>query len=113
MTGARELLETLPPRETAHAALLAGILDVVRGVAPAAGDHPATAQAEALSASELRVLRYLPTNLTRPDIASELSVSLNTVNTHIRKIYAKLGVSDRSMAVRRARELRLLSSTRA
>jgi LuxR family maltose regulon positive regulatory protein len=54
------------------------------------------------------VLRYLPTNLSRPEIASELSVSLNTVNTHIRSIYAKLQARDRASAVRRARELRLL-----
>jgi LuxR family transcriptional regulator, maltose regulon positive regulatory protein len=113
MTGSRELMEALPLRETAHAALLAGILDVVRGGAPAAEHPAAAAQAEELSPSELRVLRYLPTNLTRPEIASELSVSLNTVNTHIRKIYAKLGASDRSAAVQRARELRLLSFTRA
>ena len=53
------------------------------------------------------MLRYLPTNLTRPQIASELSVSVNTVSTHIRNIYAKLQVTDRSSAVRRARELRL------
>jgi LuxR family maltose regulon positive regulatory protein len=66
---------------------------------------------EELSASELRVLRYLPTNLTRPEIAAELSVSLNTVSTHIRRIYAKLGAADRSSAVRRGRELRLLSTT--
>jgi LuxR family maltose regulon positive regulatory protein len=112
MTGSRELLETLPLRETAHAALLAGILDVVRGGAPAAGDHRGAAQAEELSPSELRVLRYLPTNLTRPEIASELSVSLNTVSTHVRKIYAKLGASDRSSAVHRARQLRLISSGR-
>jgi Bacterial regulatory proteins, luxR family len=52
--------------------------------------------------------RYLPTNLSRPEIASDLSVSLNTVNTHVRSIYAKL--RDRSSAVRRARELRLLSA---
>jgi LuxR family maltose regulon positive regulatory protein len=56
------------------------------------------------------VLRYLPTNLTRPDIARELYVSVNTVNTHIRNIYAKLGVRDRSTAVQHARELRLLST---
>jgi LuxR family maltose regulon positive regulatory protein len=61
----------------------------------------------------LRVLRYLPTNLTRPEIAGQLSVSLNTVNTHIRRIYAKLGATDRSSAVKRGRELRLLSSGRA
>ena len=60
--------------------------------------------------SELRVLRYLPTNLSRPEIASELSVSVNTVNTHIRNIYAKLQAQDRSSAVQRAREMRLLSA---
>ena len=59
------------------------------------------------------MLRYLPTNLTRPEIAGELSVSLNTVNTHIRRIYAKLDATDRSSAVQRGRELRLLSSGRA
>jgi LuxR family maltose regulon positive regulatory protein len=63
-----------------------------------------------LSPSELRVLRYLPTNLTRPEIAGELLVSLNTVNTHIRRIYAKLGATDRGAAVQRGRELRLLSA---
>ena len=63
-----------------------------------------------LSPSELRVLRYLPTNLTRPEIAQELYVSINTVNTHIRNIYSKLGVRDRSSTVQRARQLRLLST---
>ena len=63
-----------------------------------------------LSPGELRVLQYLPTNLSRPEIAGELSVSLNTVSTHLRSIYAKLGVRDRSSAVRRARELRLLAA---
>jgi LuxR family maltose regulon positive regulatory protein len=66
--------------------------------------------AEELSPGELRVLRYLPTNLSRPEIAGELSVSPNTVSAHIRSIYAKLGVRDRSSAVRRARQLRLLAA---
>jgi LuxR family transcriptional regulator, maltose regulon positive regulatory protein len=56
------------------------------------------------------VLRYLPTNLSRHEIAGELSVSENTVSTHIRSIYAKLQVSDRSSAVQRARKLRLLAA---
>ena len=54
-----------------------------------------------VSPGELRVLRYLPTNLSRSEIASELSVSPNTVSTHLRSIYAKLQVRDRSSAVRR------------
>jgi LuxR family maltose regulon positive regulatory protein len=109
MTGSAELLETLPRHETAHAALLADILDLVHGSSLAAKDQSAPPLAE-LSRGELRVLRYLPTNLSRSEIAGELSVSPNTVGTHIRSIYAKLGAADRSAAVRRARELRLLAS---
>jgi len=45
-------------------------------------------------------------NLSRPEIADQLSVSANTVGTHLRNIYAKLGVQDRSSAARRTRELR-------
>jgi len=109
MTGAWELLETLPVRDTSHAALVADILDAVHRGGPAAS---VPLPAEEFSPSELRVLRYLPTNLTRPEIAGALSVSVNTVNTHIRRIYAKLGTTDRSAAVRRGRELRLLASGR-
>jgi LuxR family maltose regulon positive regulatory protein len=110
MTGSGELLEAMPRHETAHAALLADILDVVHGSSLAAKDKPPSAHTEELSPTELRVLRYLPTNLSRPEIASELFVSVNTVNTHIRSIYAKLHARDRSSAVQRARELRLLSA---
>jgi LuxR family maltose regulon positive regulatory protein len=109
MTGSQELLEALPRHETAHAALLTDILDVLHGASLTATDQTPSPPTEELSQGELRVLRYLPTNLSRPEIASELSVSVNTVNTHIRNIYAKLQASDRSSAVRRARELRLLS----
>jgi LuxR family transcriptional regulator, maltose regulon positive regulatory protein len=110
MTGSGDLLEALPRHDTAHAALLAGILDVLHGSSLAADDQYSSPPAEELSPSELRVLRYLPTNLSRPEIASELSVSVNTVNTHVRNIYAKLQARDRSSAVQRARELRLLSA---
>ena len=110
MTGSRELLEELPRHETAHAALLADILDVLHGSSPAARQQSSSPPAEELSPGELRVLRYLPTNLSRPEIAGELSVSPNTVSAHIRSIYAKLGVRDRSSAVRRARQLRLLAA---
>jgi LuxR family transcriptional regulator, maltose regulon positive regulatory protein len=110
ITGSSELLEALPRPETAHAALLTDILDVLHGSSLAAQGQQPSPQPEELSPSELRVLRYLPTNLSRPEIASELSVSVNTVNTHVRNIYAKLQASDRSSAVQRARELRLLSA---
>jgi len=74
MTGSAGLLETLPRHETAHAALLADILDVAGGSSPTAADQSPSPHADELSPSELRVLRYLPTNLSRPEIASELSV---------------------------------------
>ena len=112
MTGSRELLEALPRHETAHAALLAYILDVLHGSSPAAGSQPLPLDVQELSPGELKVLRYLPTNLSRPEIAGELSVSVNTVSTHVRSIYAKLQVRDRSSAVQRARELRLLAAGR-
>ena len=112
MTGSRELLEALPRHETAHAALLADILDVLHGSSPAAREQSSLPPAEELSPGELRVLRYLPTNLSRPEIAGELSVSPSTVSTHVRSIFAKLQVRDRSSAVQRARELRLLAAGR-
>ncbi len=108
MTDSRELLEALPSHETAHGALLADILDVLRG-SPVTPREDCAPLAEELSPGELRVLRYLPTNLSRPEIAAELSVSVNTVSTHLRRIYAKLGANDRFAAVRRARKLRLLA----
>ena len=55
------------------------------------------------------MLRYLPTNLTAPEIARELSVSPNTVRTHIKSLYAKLGTHGRAVAVERARALGLLA----
>jgi LuxR family maltose regulon positive regulatory protein len=110
ITGAAQLLEALPRHETAHAALLTDILDVVHGSSLTAKGQASPPHTEKLSPGELRVLRYLPTNLSRPEIASELSVSVNTVNTHVRSIYAKLRAGDRSSAVQRARELRLLSA---
>ena len=113
ITGAAELLDTVPRHETAHRALLSDVVDLLRGAPAPSHDREHLPQPEELSPSELRVLRYLPTNLTRPDMARELYVSVNTVNTHIRNIYSKLGARDRSSAVRRARELRLLSTGRS
>jgi LuxR family maltose regulon positive regulatory protein len=113
LTQAAELLDVLPRQETAHGALLADILDLLEGTPARSTDREILRQAEELSPTELRVLRYLPTNMTRPEIARELYVSINTVNTHIRNIYSKLGARDRSSAVQHARSLRLLSTGRS
>jgi len=65
-----------------------------------------------LSERELDVLRLLGTELGGPAIARELTVSLNTMRTHTKNIYAKLGVTNRRAAVRRAADLDLLSRSR-
>jgi LuxR family maltose regulon positive regulatory protein len=65
-----------------------------------------------LSARELDVLRLLGTDLDGREIAGRLFVSLNTVRTHTKNIYAKLGVNSRRAAVRRAEELNLTSRSR-
>jgi LuxR family maltose regulon positive regulatory protein len=104
-----ELLQRQARLRTTHASLIAEILDLLSGHTPAARPKDAAPPQEPLSKSELRVLRYLPTNLPAPEIAAELFVSLNTIRTHLRNVYAKLGVHSRADAVKRARELGLLS----
>jgi len=96
--------------------LLAACSDTARTSTP--GDPPARGAgrrrqdlAERLSDRELDVLRLLATDLDGPAIARHLVVSLNTVRTHSKNIYAKLGVNSRRSAVRRADELGLLSRT--
>ena len=84
------------------ARLLAATGERARVVAPAQG------LVEPLSDRERDVLRLLATDLSGPEIADELVVSLNTVRTHTQRIYTKLGVGNRRLAVRRARELDLL-----
>jgi len=102
------LLERHPRHRTSHATLLSEIRDVRAGSAPQQrGDlDPNVAD---LSDAELRVVRYLPSNLTVPEIAAELFVSNNTVRTHLRHVYAKLDAHSRADAVMRARELRVLA----
>jgi len=104
-----------------HAALVAEIL----GLLPARDEGPAGVitrraggsaprLAEPLSQGETRVLRYLPTNLSAPEIARELSLSVNTVRTHIRHVCGKLGAHGRTEAVTQARARGLLApSSRA
>jgi LuxR family maltose regulon positive regulatory protein len=94
---------------TAHAALIAEILSLLAGGTPAPPPGGAQPPLEPLSKSEIRVLRYLPTNLSAPEIANELYVSTNTVKTHLHHLYTKLGTHRRGEAVERARALGLLA----
>jgi LuxR family maltose regulon positive regulatory protein len=63
---------------------------------------------EPLSQRELEVLRLLKTELSGPEIAHELVISLSTVRTHTKSIYSKLNVNNRRAAVKRAEELYLI-----
>ncbi|MGH3190703.1 MAG: LuxR C-terminal-related transcriptional regulator, partial [Streptosporangiaceae bacterium] len=105
------LLDRHARHPTTHPSLLAEIQDLLSGTQPSPRARPRPLLA-ALSESEVRVLRYLPTNLTGPEIARELYVSPNTVRTHIKSLYAKLGTHHRAGAVERARALGLLAPSR-
>jgi LuxR family maltose regulon positive regulatory protein len=87
----------------------AGLL-VLCGRTPAAPDpRPSEHLPELLSQAEARVLRFLQTSLSAPEIARELYVSVNTVRTHMRHLYDKLGAHRRLEAIDRARTLGLLA----
>jgi LuxR family maltose regulon positive regulatory protein len=126
---APRLLERHQRQATAHAALISHILGLLGGTnspganspgasLPLAGDRAAPGCEprglhEPLSQAEVRVLRYLPSNLTVPEIADQLYLSVNTVRTHTRHIYDKLGAHRRHEAVELARDCGLLApSTR-
>jgi LuxR family maltose regulon positive regulatory protein len=96
---------------TGHGTLLDDILDFLRGRS-SVQESGVDELAEPLTASEQRVLGYLASNLSAGEIGSELYLSINTIKVHIRHIYGKLGVHNRSEAVQRARELRLISGGR-
>jgi LuxR family maltose regulon positive regulatory protein len=103
------LLERQARHRTGHAALIAEIRSLLAGRTPAPPPAAVRPPLEPLSDSEIRVLRYLPTNLSAREIANELYVSTNTVKTHMHHLYAKLGTHRRGEAVERARALGLLA----
>jgi LuxR family transcriptional regulator, maltose regulon positive regulatory protein len=109
MHPAPGLLERQARQRTAHAALIAQILDLLAGNEPAPPPAGPRAPLEPLTKSEIRVLRYLPTHLSAPEVAGGLSVSTSTVKTHMRNLYAKLGAHSRAEAVESARALGLLA----
>jgi len=104
---APELLERHRRRGTAHALLIAEILNALADRAPSSDETRGLR--EPLSQAETRVLRYLPTKLSAPEIAGQLYLSVNTVKTHMRHLYDKLGVHRRHEAVEQARALGLLA----
>jgi LuxR family maltose regulon positive regulatory protein len=110
LPGVDELLAAHPVHRTAHGAFLRELLDHLAGVEP---EHAAPAElGEPLSERELGVLRFLPTNLSAAEIGSELFLSVHTVKTHMRKLYAKLDAHTRAEAVARGRTLGLLAPAR-
>jgi LuxR family maltose regulon positive regulatory protein len=84
---------------------------VAQADGPAAQPGQPALPCEALTRSEVRVLRYLSTNLSTREIAAEFYLSANTVKTHQRHLYQKLGATSRTEAVERARALGLLAPT--
>jgi LuxR family maltose regulon positive regulatory protein len=115
-----ELLERYARQRTVHPALIRKIIGALGGrtpAMPAAGPPKQAAPAagppqhlpEPLSQPEARVLRLLQTSLSAPEIARELYVSVNTVRTHMRHLYDKLGAHRRLEAIDRARALGLLA----
>ena len=85
--------------------LLAAIADRSR---PAPHHSAASAEFEPLSEREQIVLRYLPTGLSNKRIAAELHMSVNTLKTHLKSIYRKLGAGSRDESVAHARQFHLL-----
>jgi LuxR family maltose regulon positive regulatory protein len=106
---APELLSRHARHGTAHTALISRILNLLAGEQPQSASADPARLHTPLSDSESRVLRYLPTNLSAPEIAGELYLSVNTVRTHMRHVYEKLGAHSRTEAVELARALGLVA----
>lgn len=107
--GVRDLLAAHLDAGTAH---WPTVSDLVRGADAPAERAPAERGTgtldEPLTERELTILRYLQSILSSVEIAAELSLSVNTVKTHVRNIYRKLDATRRREAVRRARALHLI-----
>jgi LuxR family transcriptional regulator, maltose regulon positive regulatory protein len=104
----RSLLRRRIASGTAHRAFAGDLLSILDDD-PAQRGSSGGPLLDPLSDRETVVLRYLPTMMSNAEIAAEMFVSVNTVKTHLKHIYRKLDVSERRDAVRRGRELRLLS----
>jgi LuxR family transcriptional regulator, maltose regulon positive regulatory protein len=109
MHPTRELIECHAGQQSAHPVLVARILDQLARSPTSSPALGTRLPIQPLTASEIRVLRYLPTHLSAPEIGIELHLSTNTVKTHLRNLYVKLGAHSRSEAVAAARSLGVLA----
>jgi DNA-binding CsgD family transcriptional regulator len=105
-----KLLEGFPHEHAAHPPPLPEVRELTSRRSIGLGADDRSALLPSLTDSETRLLRYLPTRLTAPEIARELYLSVNTVKTHIRHLYEKLEAHSRNDAIERARSLGLLPS---
>ncbi len=104
----RSLLKRRIRAGTAHRSLAGDVIQRLDGEDTADAEFGALVLLDPLSDREEAVLRYLPTVMSKAEIASELFVSVNTVKTHTKNIYRKLDVATRNDAVRRAKQLHLV-----
>ncbi|WP_371688644.1 LuxR C-terminal-related transcriptional regulator [Micromonospora sp. KC207] len=106
--GVRDLLAAHLDSGTAHWPTVSDLVRVTEEPPARPDPDPDRALDEPLTERELTILRYLQSILSNVEIAAELSLSVNTVKTHVRNIYRKLDATRRREAVRRARELHLI-----
>ena len=92
----------------AYAGRLLTALEVDAETKRKPGTAAQASMVDPLTERELEVLRLLTTHLLSSDVAQELTISVNTVRTHIKSIYSKLNVHSRNEAVQRAREMEIL-----
>ena len=104
----RSAMTVLVPPTSASAGFAGRILERFDGQLPRPAVPAAGGGELPLTGSELAVLRFLPSHMTNQEIAEALFLSINTVKTHLRSAYRKLGVANRRQAIARGRRLDLL-----
>jgi LuxR family maltose regulon positive regulatory protein len=107
-SGIHSAIAVLIPPTSPVASFAARVIERFVCQLPVASRDPGTPEYSPLTSSEVAVLRLLPSYLTNQEIAEQLFLSVNTVKTHLRSAYHKLGVTSRREAIARGRRLRLL-----
>ena len=107
-SGIHAAIAVLIPPTSPVASFAARVIERFVCQLPVASRDPGAPECSPLTSSEVAVLRLLPSYLTNQEIAEQLFLSVNTVKTHLRSSYHKLGVTSRREAIARGRRLRLL-----